>query len=303
MTHLLLSAGQAGEAGAAELEVLAAATDEAGDQVLAGATDEAEDGDELQSAQVLESVLTGSTYLVLVTVEAWVIVVVSSTEDQSPHVDSVPDVVESTGAVEDQSIHVSVELVAGSTAVLEVQSPQVSVADVVGSTAVLEVQSPQVSVADVVGSTAVLEVQSPHVSVADVVGSTAVLEVQSPHVSEAVVVGSTGLLVLQSSHVSVLLVLAGSTGVEELSQSLQVFADVVLDFVLEVFFGSVAEEEEVQPSQRNEVVVEVVEALTGAVDVLVVLLVVPPSTGVFEVAEAEVVVVFQSTHVSRATFS
>lgn len=52
--------------------------------MLAAATDEAEE--EPQSAQVVESVLTGSTYLVVVSVEAKVTVVVSSTDDQSPQV-------------------------------------------------------------------------------------------------------------------------------------------------------------------------------------------------------------------------
>ncbi len=83
--------GSSGHAGAA-LEVLTAATDEA--EV------------DSQSAQVVESVLTGSTYLVVVRVDAKVTVVVSSTEVQSPHV-VVPVEAGSTGALVAQSAHLS----------------------------------------------------------------------------------------------------------------------------------------------------------------------------------------------------
>jgi hypothetical protein len=80
----LAGAGQADDA----LEVLAAATGE----------------EELQSAQVLESALTGSTYLVVVRVEATVTVVVSSSEVQSAHVEVEAG---STGVLVDQSAQVS----------------------------------------------------------------------------------------------------------------------------------------------------------------------------------------------------
>ncbi len=132
--------------------------------------------------------------------------------------------------------------------------------------------------------------------------------------SVLVVAGSTGFVLdaeledSQSAQSKLDEVVAGSTGlvldeVVEDSQSAQSTLDVVADFVvLEVLAGStVREVEELQSSQRNElVVVAVVAALTGVSLVVEVLLVVFPSTGVFE---AEDVVVFQSTQVSRATFS
>ena len=74
-----------------------------GVEVLVAATGTEEDS---QSAQVEESVLTGSTYLVVVLVDAIVMVVVASSELQSAQVD-VLVVAGSTGVTEDQSAQVS----------------------------------------------------------------------------------------------------------------------------------------------------------------------------------------------------
>ena len=129
-----------------------------------------------------------------------------------------------------------------------------------------------------------------------VVGSTAVS--QSPQVAEAVVVGSTTAL-SQSAQVSVLVV-AGSTGSEVVvdSQSAQSMLDEEL-----VVAGSTGVEE-LQSSQVNDLEVVaatelVVAGLTGVSLVVVVVLVVFPSTGVLDVVETAVA--FQSTQVSRAT--
>jgi hypothetical protein len=235
-------------------------------EVLAAATEESEV--ETQSAQVDDSVLTGSTYFVVVRVEARVMVVVSSTAVQSPQVP------------------VSLSVVAGSTGTLVDQSPQVSVAVVAGSTAV---------VADAAfDASQSAQSKLDAVSVLVVAGSTGVVAVNDLDASQS---AQSKLEAVTESVVS------GSTGVEEeLLQSAQVCST---DAVLEVFAGSTAREvDELQSSQRNELdvvpAVELVVAGLTGVSFVVVLAVVFPSTGVFE---TESVVVFQSTQVLRATFS
>jgi hypothetical protein len=158
--------------------------------------------------------------------------------------------------------------------------------------------------------------QSPHVSVLVVVaGSTGEDVVQSPQVSVTVLVDSpsTGDEVVQSPQTSVLLVVAGSTGLDEVVvQSTHGSAGVVVVVVVVV---------EVQSAHGSTALLDVVAGLTGflvVVVVVVVLLVVVSqssqatvvvviavvfgSTGFFVVVEVEDVV-FQSSQVSRATFS
>jgi hypothetical protein len=151
------------------------------------------------------------------------------------------------------------------------------------------------SVRVVVVSPATLDSQSLHVTDAVVVGSTASL-LQSLQVSVLVVAGSTDVWEASQSAQSKLdveVAVAGSTGTEELVQSAHVLED-----MLEVVAGSTLTVVELQSSQTDELDV-VVAALTGVSFVVVVVF---PSTGVYEAAESEVVV-FQSTQVSRATFS
>jgi hypothetical protein len=159
--------------------------------------------------------------------------------------------------------------------------------------------------------------QSPHVSVLVVMaGSTEEDVVQSPQVSVTVLVDSpsTGDEVVQSPQTSVLLVVAGSTGLDEVVvQSTHGSAGVVVVVVVVV---------EVQSAHGSTALLDVVAGLTGflvvVVVVVVVLLVVVSqssqatvvvviavvfrSTGFFVVVEVEEVV-FQSSQVSRATFS
>jgi hypothetical protein len=153
------------------------------------------------------------------------------------------------------------------------------------------------SVRVVVVSPATLDSQSLHVTDAVVVGSTASL-LQSLQVSVLVVAGSTDVWEASQSAQSKLdveVAVAGSTGTEELVQSAQVDSAVVV----EVFAGStLSDVVELQSSQTDEVEV-VVAALTGVSFVVVVVF---ASTAVHEGSESEVVV-FQSTQVSRATFS
>lgn len=245
-----------------QLPVDSAATGIAHDEVLAAATDSEE---EVQSAQVLDSVAaTGSTYLVVVRVEASVMVVVCSSDDQSPQV-VVSVETGFTGEVEAQSAQVVSVMV------------DLSVMVVVGSTGTLDSQSPQVSLLVAVGSTGAEDVAS-----------------QSPQVSVLVAVGSTGAEeeVSQSPQVSVLM-LTSSTGVEAeelLVQSAQVCSVVVEE--LEVVAGSTATEVvELQSSQRNELEVVVVRELVVAAFTGVLLVVVVVLSAV----------AFQSTQVLRAT--